>query len=239
MTYLNEQFLRKHSTPQTSITTNRLGRAPLRFHHYNPMERYVSGPQTTSYGGGGKFKHRGSVGQFKYTNRDMILLPLKKPSMAEFIRRERCYYCREFYSVKDNVSGACKDAPDPIEAWIRRLTCYRCAQCAVFYCNRDDDGEYRVDNDDVCSCTDNISRLRLLRWTMLAVVAFFVPCLCCYWPMRAARCCCFGRAQRGRHKPCPMTISQSQQQHQQRSISIGRHTRNTTTSRMTSRLSSF
>lgn len=186
-----DKYRRKHSSPSST----RLARPPLQL-HYSPLERYVAGPGLMS----GKFK-RDSLGNVKsvYTNREAILLPLKKPSVSEIITRECCYYCRSWYNVKENEKGSCREAPDPVLPWIKRLSCYKVAEAAVF-CVCREDGELPSGHvaRDACSCAPEAGRLA--RWSLLAVLSLFIPCLCCYWPMRAAAHCCCG-SNRGRHKP--------------------------------------
>ncbi|VDK67396.1 unnamed protein product, partial [Anisakis simplex] len=109
-------------------------------------------------------------------------------------------------AFKENILH--REAPDPVELTIRRLTCYSVAQGVIYHCCRNDDetaanmGRYGH-GYNVCSCApSNLSRKkRLKRWILLALLSLLIPCLCCYVPAHYAYgCCC--KAKRGRHKPC-------------------------------------
>ncbi|VDM42589.1 unnamed protein product [Toxocara canis] len=194
MPIMNEK-MRSVSNPGTDFffTQNR----------YPQLERYVTSPAAV-IGTRSFIEAHASL----YKNREHIVLPRKKQSSSEMIRRECCIYCRNWYNVGNNPRGACKEAPDPIEIAIRRLTCYSVAQAVVYHCCREGDempvniGRYGQ-GYNVCSCgPSGASRTkRMKRWLLLALISLLVPCLCCYLPARCTYdCCCKGR--RGRHKPC-------------------------------------
>uniref|UniRef100_A0A914Y0G0 WH1 domain-containing protein n=1 Tax=Panagrolaimus superbus TaxID=310955 RepID=A0A914Y0G0_9BILA len=42
----------------------------------------------------------------------------------ELVQREFCFYCNQWYNVKDNKKGACPEAPDAIEKFIKKYTLY-------------------------------------------------------------------------------------------------------------------
>ncbi|XP_078001314.1 sprouty-related, EVH1 domain-containing protein 2-like isoform X2 [Glandiceps talaboti] len=111
-----------------------------------------------------------------------------------FTQRARCIYCNEIFNPEDNPCGNCPDAPDEMRRCINKVSCVSCASCMLYYCMSDADGDY----GDTCSC-DASDEQFCQRWTGLAALSFLVPCLWCYFPLRAChRCgvacgCCGGR----------------------------------------------
>uniref|UniRef100_A0A915AGD1 WH1 domain-containing protein n=1 Tax=Parascaris univalens TaxID=6257 RepID=A0A915AGD1_PARUN len=101
---------------------------------YPLFDRYVSSPLAID-GAKSFIEAHASL----YKNREHIILPKKKEPSSEMMRRECCFYCRNWYNVRDNPRGACKEAPDPLEIAIRRLTCYSVAQGVVYHCCREND----------------------------------------------------------------------------------------------------
>lgn len=171
--------------------------------NYPHLERHISSPKTV-----GKARSFLEARSSLYKNQDHVLLPKKKQPSSEMMRRECCFYCRSWYNVRDNPRGSCKEAPDPIEKVISYLTCYPVAQGAIYHCCKENDempvsiGRYGQ-GYNICSCgPPTMSKTkRMRRWLLLALLSLFVPCLCCYLPVRAMyKCTCKGR--RGRHKPC-------------------------------------
>lgn len=110
-------------------------------------------------------------------------------SLSEILRREQCFYCKQYYYVRDNIRGSCPEAPDACDKWIRRFTCLWCADCFVYCCCREDDG-------------DVVGTRRCRHWTTVALLALVLPCLWCYPPLAACRKCCRRCGWlAGRHKP--------------------------------------
>ncbi|XP_061733917.1 sprouty-related, EVH1 domain-containing protein 3 [Nerophis ophidion] len=113
----------------------------------------------------------------------------------------RCVYCRSVFSASENGRGRCRDAPDPALHCLRQWTCVWCAESLLYHCMSDSEGEFW----EPCSCDDSLGGhphpLCCARWLALVALSLFVPCMCCYLPLRAClrcgeRCGCCG----GKHK---------------------------------------
>lgn len=113
----------------------------------------------------------------------------------------RCVYCRSVFSAAENGRGRCRDAPDPALHCLRQWTCVWCAESLLYHCMSDSEGEFW----EPCSCEDSLGGrphpLCCARWLALLALSLFVPCMCCYLPLRAClrcgeRCGCCG----GKHK---------------------------------------
>ncbi|XP_030621078.1 sprouty-related, EVH1 domain-containing protein 3 [Chanos chanos] len=113
----------------------------------------------------------------------------------------RCVYCRSVFSASENGRGRCRDAPDPALHCLRQWTCVWCAESLLYHCMSDSEGEFW----EPCSCEDSLGGrphpLCCARWMALLALSLFVPCMCCYLPLRAClrcgeRCGCCG----GKHK---------------------------------------
>ncbi|KAG5269054.1 hypothetical protein AALO_G00197780 [Alosa alosa] len=113
----------------------------------------------------------------------------------------RCVYCRSVFSASENGRGRCRDAPDPALHCLRQWTCVWCAESLLYHCMSDSEGEFW----EPCSCEDSLGGrphpLCCARWLALLALSLFVPCMCCYLPLRAClrcgeRCGCCG----GKHK---------------------------------------
>ncbi|KAG7480048.1 sprouty-related, EVH1 domain-containing protein 3 [Solea senegalensis] len=113
----------------------------------------------------------------------------------------RCVYCRSVFSASENGRGRCRDAPDPALHCLRQWTCVWCAESLLYHCMSDSEGEFW----EPCSCDDSMGGhphpLCCARWLALLALSLFVPCMCCYLPLRAClrcgeRCGCCG----GKHK---------------------------------------
>ncbi|CAJ1064967.1 sprouty-related%2C EVH1 domain-containing protein 3 [Xyrichtys novacula] len=113
----------------------------------------------------------------------------------------RCVYCRSVFSTSENGRGRCRDAPDPALRCLRQWTCVWCAESLLYHCMSDSEGEFW----EPCSCDDSLGGhphpLCCARWLALLALSLFVPCMCCYLPLRAClrcgeRCGCCG----GKHK---------------------------------------
>ncbi|KAG8230638.1 hypothetical protein J437_LFUL006835 [Ladona fulva] len=120
--------------------------------------------------------------------------------------RARCRHCNEAFSLGDNPRGCCEYAPDPVRAGIDAVSCISCAQCMLYHCMADAEGEFAR---HPCECGsgegpgggaaggDGCGR----RWLGLALLSLLVPCLWCYPPLRACHKCgvacglCGGRHQ--------------------------------------------
>ena len=111
-------------------------------------------------------------------------------------QRSRCVYCNEMFSGEENRHGACEDAPDKVAQHIERISCICCARGLLYHCMADTDGDY----GHPCGC-DPAQNNNCKKWTALTVLALFVPCLWCYWPLTACyRCGVAARCCGGQHK---------------------------------------
>uniref|UniRef100_A0A3Q3LR56 Sprouty-related, EVH1 domain-containing protein 2 n=1 Tax=Labrus bergylta TaxID=56723 RepID=A0A3Q3LR56_9LABR len=116
------------------------------------------------------------------------------------MERAQCENCGEAFYISDNRRGRCQDAPDPVRACIRRVSCMWLADTMLYHCMSDPEGDY----SDPCSCDggEGSGGGRLgSRWLALLGLSLVAPCLCLYPPLHAChraglRCGCCG----GRHK---------------------------------------
>ncbi|XP_071034497.1 sprouty-related, EVH1 domain-containing protein 2 isoform X4 [Parasteatoda tepidariorum] len=99
--------------------------------------------------------------------------------------RAQCRHCLEMYSEEDNHRGSCEYAPDPVLACISGASCISCAQCMLYHCMSDSEGDF---NQHPCSCDTSDGHCPK-RWTALTLLSIFVPCLWCYLPFRACHKC--------------------------------------------------
>lgn len=111
--------------------------------------------------------------------------------------RSQCHYCQEMFDEEENYQGSCEYAPDPVLACINAATCISCAQCMLYHCMSDAEGEF---NEHPCSCDTSDDQCHR-RWIGLALLSLLVPCLWCYLPLKAChhcglRCHLYG----GRHR---------------------------------------
>ncbi|TNN28963.1 Sprouty-related, EVH1 domain-containing protein 2 [Liparis tanakae] len=124
------------------------------------------------------------------------------------LERAQCEHCGGVFYVSDNRRGRCHDAPDPVRACVRRVSCMWLADTMLYHCMSDPEGDY----SDPCSCDGGEAggggagggggggRLGS-RWLALLGLSLVAPCLCLYPPLHAChraglRCGCCG----GRHK---------------------------------------
>ncbi|XP_026324418.1 sprouty-related, EVH1 domain-containing protein 1 [Hyposmocoma kahamanoa] len=124
-------------------------------------------------------------------------LPDKKPAET-FQARLKCRHCHEWYLESANRAGACEFAPDCFKSCIDAVSCIKCAQCMLYHCMSDSEGEY-VSRPCSCAPADHACAKR---WVGLALLSLVVPCLCCYLPLAGARAA--ARAARlagGQHAP--------------------------------------
>uniref|UniRef100_A0A8D3BAW0 Sprouty-related, EVH1 domain-containing protein 2 n=1 Tax=Scophthalmus maximus TaxID=52904 RepID=A0A8D3BAW0_SCOMX len=113
------------------------------------------------------------------------------------LERAQCEHCGEAFYVSDNRRGRCQDAPDPVRACIRRVSCMWLADTMLYHCMSDPEGDY----SDPCSCDGGEGGRFGTRWLALLGLSLVAPCLCLYPPLHACHraglaCGCCG----GRHK---------------------------------------
>ncbi|XP_015190920.1 PREDICTED: sprouty-related, EVH1 domain-containing protein 2 isoform X1 [Polistes dominula] len=124
---------------------------------------------------------------------------VSQPSKNTFRRNVqlRCKHCQEIYSEQHNPRGSCEDAPDPIRRGIATISCLSCAQCMLYHCMSDSEGEF---TQNPCSCNTEEGCGR--RWIGLALLSLIVPCLWIYPPLRAVHWCGMSCGMcGGRHHP--------------------------------------
>ncbi|XP_016839305.1 sprouty-related, EVH1 domain-containing protein 1 isoform X1 [Nasonia vitripennis] len=111
--------------------------------------------------------------------------------------RLRCKHCQELYTEQHNPRGACEYAPDPVRRGIATVSCLSCAQCMLYHCMSDAEGDF-AQNPCSCSTEEGCSR----RWLGLALLSLIVPCLWIYPPLRAVHWCGMSCGMcGGRHHP--------------------------------------
>lgn len=126
--------------------------------------------------------------------------PLAKPGLAEgpFHSRLKCRHCHEWYLERANRAGACEFAPDCLRTCIDAVSCIKCAQCMLYHCMSDAEGEFATHPCDCSTVEEGCTK----RWIGLALLSLLVPCLWCYPPLRGVHWCCVScGAAGGRHAP--------------------------------------
>ncbi|XP_034231263.1 sprouty-related, EVH1 domain-containing protein 1 isoform X4 [Thrips palmi] len=111
-------------------------------------------------------------------------LPSKKKD-----KRKNCRHCQEHFSEDGNPRGSCEYAPDCVRSAVDYVTCISCAQCMLYHCMADEEGEF-VQQPCDCNPVEENWLARRRRWIGLALLSIIVPCLCCYPPLRACHWCC-------------------------------------------------
>lgn len=119
------------------------------------------------------------------------LLPTKKKrdcqnDLQSPLTRQQCRHCLEMFSEEENQRGSCEYAPDEVLACIGTSTCISCAQCMLYHCLSDAEGDF---NHHPCSCNGSDQHCHR-HWIGLTLLSIFVPCLWCYLPLRACHSCC-------------------------------------------------
>ncbi|XP_072764228.1 sprouty-related, EVH1 domain-containing protein 1 isoform X2 [Anoplolepis gracilipes] len=127
---------------------------------------------------------------------DIIISQPTKNTMKRNVRL-RCKHCQELYSEQHNPKGSCEYAPDPIRRGIAKVSCLSCAQCMLYHCMSDAEGDF-AQNPCSCSTEEGCGR----RWFGLALLSLIVPCLWIYPPLRAIHWCGMSCGMcGGRHHP--------------------------------------
>ena len=76
---------------------------------------------------------------------NVLLQPTKSSLTGKAARanvRQRCKHCQELYTEQQNPRGACEYAPDPVKNGIATISCISCAQCMLYHCMSDAEGEF-------------------------------------------------------------------------------------------------
>lgn len=118
------------------------------------------------------------------------LLPGKRSRKRERRNRKlvraRCRYCQDTFTEEFNSRGSCEFAPDYVRSAIDKLSCISCAQCMLYHCMSDAEGEFP---HHPCECGGRTDESCGRRWLGLTLLSLLVPCLWCYLPLRACHRC--------------------------------------------------
>ena len=81
--------------------------------------------------------------------------------LGGIILTQRCRYCDDTFYPDNNHRGSCEYAPDSVRDAIDSLTCIGCAQCMLYHCMSDEEGEF-VRHPCACSggCCVSLRRRR-------------------------------------------------------------------------------
>lgn len=122
----------------------------------------------------------------------------KKEKLKQLLHeRVQCKHCHEVFSEDENERGSCEYAPDTVRSCINKVTCISCAQCMLYHCMADSEGDF---TNHPCSCDRNEEHCGR-RWFGLTILSIFVPCLWCYIPLNTChRCGIQFRLCGGRHE---------------------------------------
>lgn len=155
-------------------------------------------PSKSGRANGGKKKRRGSASSSSST-KAMSISHLHPPGSGKgSTGRIRCKHCQDMYRPEENVRGACDYAPDCVRSTIDAVSCVGCAECLMYHCYADAEGDFapqpcdcgsggvrrQHSHGDCCSIDSSPKR-----WFGLALLSLVVPCLWCYLPLRACYRC--------------------------------------------------
>ncbi|XP_068244285.1 sprouty-related, EVH1 domain-containing protein 2 isoform X1 [Palaemon carinicauda] len=117
------------------------------------------------------------------------LISGKRTGRGRKTTKARCRHCQEMFTYDANSRGSCEYSPDCVRTAIDTLTCISCAQCMLYHCMSDAEGDFA---HHPCECggpggTADESCGR--RWLGLTLLSLLVPCLWCYLPLRACHRC--------------------------------------------------
>jgi len=116
-------------------------------------------------------------------------LPMEVKNVSSQPRTRRllvqCVYCCEPFDSRDAGCRKCLDAPDRVMDRINVASCVCVADTVAYLCFSDGEGDY----DPVCACGGRPSLRCGMKWTALALLSMFLPCLCCYWPLVGCHRC--------------------------------------------------
>jgi len=73
---------------------------------------------------------------------DTIISQPSKNTVKRNVQTLRCKHCQELYSEQHNPKGSCEYAPDPIRRGIATISCLSCAQCMLYHCMSDAEGDF-------------------------------------------------------------------------------------------------
>ena len=118
------------------------------------------------------------------------LLPEKKNRFLKNKRSKkvRCRYCNDTFTDDTNPRGSCKYAPDYVRSTIDALTCICCAQCMLYHCMSDAEGDF-AHHPCECGGAGVPDQSCGKRWLGLTLLSLLVPCLWCYLPLKSCHKC--------------------------------------------------
>ena len=90
---------------------------------------------------GDQLNRRNSAGSLKKPD-IIVSQPTKNTANVKRNVRFRCKHCQELYSEQQNPKGSCEYAPDPIRRGIATVSCLSCAQCMLYHCMSDAEGDF-------------------------------------------------------------------------------------------------
>ncbi|GLV42796.1 Sprouty-related protein with EVH-1 domain [Carabus blaptoides fortunei] len=132
---------------------------------------------------------RDSISSLKKRSLEVIptqpSLPLKAKQKNHKYIRTQCRHCHELYSEEDNPKGSCEYAPDCVKSGINSIACISCAQCMLYHCMADAEGDFAAHPCECGNSDENCGK----RWLGLALLSLFVPCLWCYPPLKLCHWC--------------------------------------------------
>lgn len=116
-------------------------------------------------------------------------------------------------------NGTCLCSSDTV---VDYTSCMCCVKGGLYLCYGESDSESDLEIvNDPCKC---VPEHRCIRWSCMGVLAFFLPCLLCYWPLRGCvKVCergynqCHSRGCRCQPRPHP----RPQQVHNKRLLESG------------------
>ena len=126
------------------------------------------------------------------TSRIPPLLPNKPNNKQRRDKKSKCRHCHDSFTDETNSKGSCEYAPDSVRTAIEKITCFSCAECMLYHCMSDSEGDFahRPCECGGVGCTPDESCSK--RWLGLTLLSLVLPCLCCYLPLRGCHKCAVG-----------------------------------------------
>uniref|UniRef100_A0A0A9WZP1 Protein sprouty 2 n=1 Tax=Lygus hesperus TaxID=30085 RepID=A0A0A9WZP1_LYGHE len=149
-------------------------------------------------------KKKDDFGVTRSQPKPALVSPLvSPPTPSESIICPDCGRCR---------CASCRSPPDPPSAWLCSDLCYVspdscvdyasclcCVRGIMYHCSPDEEW-----SRDPCSCS---STHWLKRWACLGLTSLFLPCLCCYCPLKTCSDSCTSAYAACSHRGCSCNTS--------------------------------
>ena len=119
--------------------------------------------------------------------------PVEDSIVCPVCGRCRCDACRAPRPLPQRL--LCDTCLLSVDTCVDFTSCMCCVKAAAYHCAASDSGSRAADRP--CSCAPAGAGC-CLRWTALLLLTALVPCLACYWPLRAAARLaqvCYGRGE--------------------------------------------